>query len=329
MKIAFPRRQIGKSGLSVSPLGLGCWQFSQGRGPFGNYWGILHPEAIREIVRVSLDGGINWFDTAEAYGNGKSEQALSQALRSLNVGVDNVIIATKWQPFLKTAGSLGRTIGERLKALGGYPISLYQIHQPLSISSIRAQMKAMADLVQSKKIRFVGVSNFSTKRMKIAHDELRRCGLILASNQMKYSLLDRRIETNGVLETARELGISIISYSPLAQGLLTGRFHKNPGEIKMRPGLRKYMPAFRPKGLEKSRPVILAVQELAEKYGRTPAQIALNWLLQAQGELVVAIPGATKVSQAQENAGALTFALTQDDIDYLTEVSAPFISMRL
>jgi aryl-alcohol dehydrogenase-like predicted oxidoreductase len=315
-------RKLGKTDVMISALGLGCWQFAQGKGLFGNTWGIVGDEEVREIVRASLDGGINWFDTAEGYGGGQSERALAGALKSLAANPEDVVIATKWTTLFRTAASLRRTIDDRLAALGGYPISLHQIHTPHSLSSTRAQMKAMADLVEAKKIRQVGVSNFSAARMRLAHDELGRRGIALASNQVRLSLLDRNIERNGLLEAARELGISIISYSPLAQGILTGRYHEDPGLIKTKPGFRKYLSSFRPKGLEKSRPVIEALREVAAKLGRTPAQVALNWLVHFHGETVVAIPGATKASQAQDNAASLAFELTKDELDYLDRVSA-------
>jgi aryl-alcohol dehydrogenase-like predicted oxidoreductase len=315
-------RNLGKSGLAISPIGLGCWQFAQGKGLFGNTWGMVADEEIREIIRVSLEGGINWFDTAEAYGGGQSEKALARALQSLNVKPEDVVIATKWLPLFRTAASIRKTIEDRLAALEDYPVSLHQIHTPHSLSSVRAQMAAMADLVEAKKIRYVGVSNFSAAKMRLAHEELGKRGIPLVSNQVRYSLLDRSIERNGILATALELGISIISYSPLAQGVLTGKFHENPGLIKTKPGLRKYMRAFRTRGLKKSRPVVEALRELAEKHGRTPAQIALHWLIHFSGSAVVAIPGATKSSQARENVGSLTFVLTKDDMQFLDKVSA-------
>ena len=315
-------RNLGRSGLTISPIGLGCWQFAQGKGLFGNTWGIVSDDEIREIVRLSLEGGINWFDTAEAYGGGQSEKALAGALHSLSAKPEDVVIATKWLPIFRTSASIGKTIDDRLAALGGYPISLHQIHNPYALSSVRAQMAAMADLVEAKKIRSVGVSNFSAAKMRLAHEELGKRGIPLVSNQVRYSLLDRSIEKNGLLAAAQELGISIISYSPLAQGVLTGKFHEDPGRIKTKPGLRKYMRAFRTRGLKKSRPVIEALRELAQKHSRTPAQIALNWLIHFSGPAVMAIPGASKSSQARENADSLKFALTQDEMELLDRVSA-------
>jgi aryl-alcohol dehydrogenase-like predicted oxidoreductase len=317
-----PLRKLGKSDLAVSAVGLGCWQFAQGKGLAGNYWAKLTDEDIREIVRTSLEGGINWFDTAESYGGGQSERALARALKSLGVRPESVLIATKWRPFFRTARSILDTVDARLAALGGYPIALHQIHQPYSFSSARAQMSAMADLVEAKKIRYVGVSNFSEKKMRLAHEELGRRGIPLVSNQVRYSLLDRSIERNGILETARKLGISIISYSPLAQGILTGKFHEQPSLVRSKPGYRKYMRPFRPAGLAASFPLIKALRGQARKYGRTPAQLALNWLVNAHGDMVVAIPGATSTSQARENAGALSFAMSREDIDSLSCVSA-------
>lgn len=323
MSQIIPLRKLGKSDLTVSAVGLGCWQFAQGRGLSGNYWESLSDDVIRNIVRFSLEGGLNWFDTAEAYGGGQSERALSRSLKSLDAKPEDVLIATKWQPLFRTAKSIRKTIDARLTALGGYPIALHQIHQPYSFSSVRAQMNAMADLVEAGKIFCVGVSNFSAKKMREAHEALRRRGIPLVSNQVRFSLLDRRIETNGVLETARELGVSIISYSPLAQGILTGKFHERPDLVRSKPGFRKYMRAFRPAGLEESWPLIQALREKAEKYGRTPAEIALNWLINAHGEMVVAIPGAVKAGQAQENAGSLAFAMSKEDVEFLGCISAP------
>ncbi len=317
-------RRLGKSDLMVSPVGLGCWQFSKGHGFGGKYWPVLTDDEIEDIVRASLEGGINWFDTAEAYGWGESEKALSKTLKLLGKSSEEVIVATKWFPVFKTAKSITKTIDKRLEHLSGFRIDLYQIHQPYSLSSTKAQMNAMAQLVKDHKIRSIGVSNFPAKKMKKAHAELSSLGLDLISNQVVYSLLNRKIETNGILDTARELGVSIIAYSPLAQGIVSGKFHDNPELIRSRPGYRKYMRAFKPKGLEKSRPVVQALEELAEKYNATPSQIALNWIINFCGDSVVAIPGATQLKQAEENAGSLKFKLTKDELDYLDEVSAPF-----
>ena len=315
-------RKLGSSDLLVSPLGLGCWQFSQGRGFIGGYWTNLPDSEIEAIVNASIEGGINWFDTAEAYGGGQSEKALAAALKKAGKSPGQVIIATKWMPFLRTARSIGGTIGRRLESLGGFPIDLYQIHQPIAIATTRSQMAAMARLVKDGKIRFIGVSNFSAKRMVRTDKALQDLGLRVVSNQVHYSLLNRKIETNGTIEAAREHGITIIAYSPLEQGILTGRFHEQPETIKRLPSSRRMTGGLRPARMARSRAVIEALVEIASRYKATPAQVALNWLIHFHGESVVAIPGATKVGQARDNAGAMAFALTRDELDHLDRVSA-------
>jgi aryl-alcohol dehydrogenase-like predicted oxidoreductase len=315
------RRRLGRTDIEISPIGLGCWQFSQGKGIIGDYWESLPSERVLEIVKTSLDANINWFDTAEAYGNGRSEQMLAEALRGCGVAPGGVVVATKWWPMLRLAGSIKSTLGARLENLGGYPIDLHQVHQPLSLSSVEAQMNAMADLVHDGRIRAVGVSNFSAARMRDAHAYLKARGVVLASNQMPYSLLDRRIERRGVLAAARELGVTLIAYSPLAQGVLTGRFHDDPDEIRSRPGPRKWMPRFRDKALRRTWPLIKVLREIAERHQATPSQVALNWLVTHHGDTVVAIPGATRVEQAKDNAAAMSFDLGRRELDRIDVAS--------
>jgi aryl-alcohol dehydrogenase-like predicted oxidoreductase len=181
----------------------------------------------------------------------------------------------------------------------------------------------MAKLVQAKKIRHVGVSNFSAAKMRSAWETLQKSEINLLTNQVQYSLLNRKIESNGVMNTAKELGITIIAYSPLAQGMVTGKFHDNP-ELLKNIGFRKYSSMFKPKGMEKSRPVTELVKKLALKYEVTPSQVALNWLINFHGDTVVAIPGATKAKHAEENTGAMKFKLSSDDMRLLDEASAGF-----
>jgi aryl-alcohol dehydrogenase-like predicted oxidoreductase len=314
-------RRLGRSKLTLSAVGLGCWQFSQGQGTLGHYWPTLSDEAVREIVSASLDGGVNWFDTAEFYGNGASERILSRSLRQIGKKPGEVIIATKWSPQFRTAAAIGKTIHRRRKNLDPYPIDLHQIHNPASFSTVASQMKAMADLVRAGSIRAVGVSNFSAGAMKRAHSALADLGLPLVSNQVHYSLLHRKIETNGVMDTAAELGISIIAYSPLAQGVLTGRFHDIPTELSSVSRIRRWRGFYRQKTLERSRPLVEALKEVARTHGATPAQVALRWLLDVRGDMVVVIPGATRKEQAIDNAAAMKFRLSRDEIDQLDRLS--------
>jgi aryl-alcohol dehydrogenase-like predicted oxidoreductase len=313
-------RELGRSGIKISPVGLGCWQFSKAGNFAGKFWPNLEDALIRDIVKVSLEGGINWFDTAELYGNGQSERMLADSLQSLGVKPGEVIVATKWWPMFRTAANIGRTIDQRIGYLDPYPIDLYMVHQPFSFSSEKSEMKAMAELVRKGKIGNVGVSNFSAKKMRSAWETLRKYGMNLQVNQVRFNLLNRGIESNGIMETAKELGITLIAYSPLAQGLLTGKFHDNPEMIK-NAGYRRHYSVFKPKGLEKSRPVIETLKKLSLKYNVTPGQIALNWLVNFSDETVVAIPGATKLSHAEENIGAMRFTLSNEDMALLDQVS--------
>ncbi|MEI8045863.1 MAG: aldo/keto reductase [Bacteroidota bacterium] len=316
-------RSLGRTQLKVTPIGLGCWQFSKQQNMAGKFWPTLEDDLIEKVVSLSLEGGINWFDTAEVYGNGASEKALSQALQAAGKKPGEIIIATKWWPMFRFASNIPKTIDERIKSLSPYPIDLYQVHQPWGFSSEVSEMKAMAELLDRKLIKNIGVSNFSAQQMKKAWETLENMGIPLATNQVPYNLLNRKIESNGVLEMAKKLAISIIAYSPLAQGLVTGKFHDNP-ELLKNIGFRKYSSQFKPSGLEKSRPVVMLIKELASKYNVTPSQIALNWLINYHGETVVAIPGATKEYHVKENAGAMSFRLSDEDMIRLDRESAIF-----
>jgi aryl-alcohol dehydrogenase-like predicted oxidoreductase len=316
-------RPLGRTGMMVSPIGLGCWQFSRQDNMAGRFWPTLKDDLIDKIVSVSIEGGINWFDTAELYGKGTSEKALSGALSNAGKTPGEVLIATKWWPALRFASNIIKTIDERIKALSPYPIDLYQIHQPWGLSGKKNEMKAMAELLEKKLIKYIGVSNFSAQKMQNAWETLDKKGIALASNQVIYNLLNRKIETNGIMDAAKNLGISIIAYSPLAQGLVTGKFHDNP-ELLKNIGFRKYSSQFKREGLRRSFPVVNLVKEIAVKYNVTPSQIALNWLIHYNGDNVVAIPGATKEIHARENTGAMSFRLSDDDMVRLDKASAAF-----
>jgi len=307
-------RKLGKSDLILSPVGLGCWQFDS-----KGYFEKPSNTVIRSIIHTSLISGVNWFDTAEHYGN--SEQELSYNLYHCGYVNDNDIkIATKWWPVFRTAKNIRNSIHDRINKLYPYPITLYQVHNPLSFSSIESQMKEMAKLIWKGMVRHVGVCNFSAKQMRTAWKALKEHDVPLVSNQVRYNLVDRSIETNGVLETANELGISIIASSPLAQGILTGKFHDDPGKIESA-GMRKYSDKFSQTELKKCKKLIYFLNQLAMDYDVTCSQIALNWLI---NKGVFVIPGATTIKQATENANAMYFKLSRWEMDLLNEESNIF-----
>ena len=312
------RRLLGLTGIEITPIGLGVMQFAGGSGIMRFMYGGVSVEDMNSIIKAALDGGINWFDTAEMYGKGQSELGLARGLEAAGRSNGDVVIATKWWPLFRTAANIPHTIDRRLLFLEGFGIDLYQIHWSFSFSSIDAEMNAMADLVDQGKIRSVGVSNFSAEQMRQAHAALAKRGLPLASNQVHYSLLAREIEDNGILDAAKELGITIISYSPLDSGLLTGKFHKDPEILANTPRGRRMRLSNR---IEASRPLISTLDSIAQAHDVTIAQVALNWLVNFHGDTVVAIPGASKPRHAQESAGAMDFRLSDQEMALIDERS--------
>jgi len=311
------KRPLGKSGIEVSPIGLGCWQFSQGKGLVGKAWPGLPHETMDAIVRTALDGGIDWFDTADVYWGGKSEEALAGALSRAKVDLGSVSIATKWWPALRSSASLTGTFPERQARLAPYPVDLHQIHQPFSFSSAEKQALVLATLLRARSVRAVGVSNFNARMMQRVARVLAEEGCVLASNQVHYNLLDRRIETNGTMEAAREAGISIIAYSPLAQGLLTGRFHADATAAGKVSVMRRSFSGIDGRGIEGSRALISLMGEIATRHECSIAQVALAALLSFHGEMVLAIPGATKPRQAEEAALAMKLELGAAELEVI------------
>ncbi len=322
------KRVLGNTGIEITPIGLGCWQFGTLRGPL-SFYNVPPQDDINQIVKVALEGGINWFDTAEAYGKGESERNLAKALSYAGKTGEGAIIATKWFPwnsmpfltlpiFPRTAKNIARNVAVRQECLSPCKIDLLQIHRPYSVSSIETQMDVMAELVKSGKIRSIGISQFSAEQMRRAQKALARHGLSLASNQVRFSLLHREPEKKGVLEAAKELNITIISWSPLESGFLTGKFHDNPELLKKLRFMRRRMFA---RYYEKSRPVIKLLQEIARSYSCSPGEVALSWLVNFYGNTVVAIPGASKIEHARQNIGALNLKLTKPEMARLDELS--------
>lgn len=322
MKAEVRTRQLGRTNMEISAIGLGVMQFSGGSGLFGLMFPDLSQGEMNAIIAAALDGGVNWFDSAEIYGFGHSEQALAAGLRANGRSDGDIIVATKWFPFLRTAANIRKTIRDRKRHLRGYTIDLHYVHQPYGLSSPEAEMDAMAELVQQGDIRAVGVSNFSADRMERAHAALAERGLPLAANQVEYSLLKRGIEQNGVLDRAKELGITIVAYSPLAKGILSGKYHREPGLFQEKSLANKL--TLR-RDIERSRSVVGALEEIASLHDVTPAQVALNWLIHFHGEAIVAIPGATSIEQARQNAEAMHFSLGQEEMDRLDKLTLGLI----
>jgi len=293
-------RELGKSGLKVSVIGLGTWQW--GSREWG--WNQLYAEKdVRAAFQKGLELGINFIDTAEIYGHGRSEEILGRAIHGFR---DQVIIATKVWPWNLSYRKVLRSAEKSLGRLGADIIDLYQIHWPNQLVPIRNTMKAMKKLVDSGRVRCVGVSNFNVKQMKAAQEAL--MPIELASNQVKYNLLDRGIERE-LCPAAFASHVTIIAYSPLAKGLLTGKYIAGS---KPNSFVQRASPRFSKRNLAKFDEAYKLLKHIGDAHGKTIAQVALNWLISKED--VVAIPGAKRPVDVEDNAGAAGWQLTSGEI---------------
>ena len=311
--------KLGQNASDVTPLCIGTWAW--GDKLFWNYGSDYDSQQLREAFQAAIEIGTTFFDTAEIYGFGMSEEFLGQFMQQTDKPVQ---IATKYgpAPWRLFGQSVSDALTESLKRLRLDRVPLYQVHWPFSfLMSGETLLNALADEVKRGRIEAVGVSNYSAEQMRQAYQILSDRGVKLASNQVRYSLLTRQIESNGIFDTARQLGVTILAYSPLAQGLLTGKY--TPDGAEKPSGARRLDSRFSKDGLQKIAPVISLLRQLGEKYDRTSAQVALNWLI-AQGN-VVAIAGAKTAAQVRQNAGALGWKLNDDDVAQLEQVSRPWL----
>ena len=287
----------------VSAIGLGTWQF----GEAGWGWGteLDHEEAMR-IVHRALELGINFFDTAEVYGNGRSEEILGEALRGRR---QDAIIATKVAPPLRPDRVMqaGR---DSLRRLDVESLDLYQLHAPDRSVPLARTMRAIRALMDAGQVNQVGVSNFDLDQWQEAEAAL---GRPIVSNQVQYHLLDRR--ARNLLPYAREEGRIVIAYSPLAQGLLSGKY--GPGNVPQ--DLRANFGIFNTDNLRRAPAVLEVISEVGQHHGATPAQVALAWLL--LDPQVVVIPGARSLAQLESNAAAGDLQLTPEDAMRIEQAS--------
>ena len=299
-------------GLNVSPLGIGAWAWGTNR-----LWGYgkeYDRSDVGRAFRASITEGVTLVDTAEMYGNGASEKIIGEILGE--GGFEGTpVIATKFAPlpYRFSARSLLKAVDKSLERLGIETIDLYQIHFPNPLFKINSLMDVLAETVKAGKVRQVGVSNYSAEQMQRAHERLASHGVPLASNQVEYSLLQRAPETNGVLEASRDLGVTLIAYSPIAQGLLTGKY--GPGGDRPSGLVRRMGRAFGERNLKKIEPVVNILREIGEAHDKEPAQVALNWLITQKNTFP--IPGAKNEHQARQNAGALGWDLTGEEAEKL------------
>ena len=302
------QRELGKSGLRVSAVGLGCMGMSE-------FYGAYDDDTSIKVIHRAIDSGVTFFDTADMYGVGHNESLLGRAIKGRR---DGLIIATK---FGNVRGPNGERLGisgkpdyvksacdASLKRLGVDVIDLYYQHRVDPATPIEDTVGAMADLVKAGKVRYLGLSEAAPATIRRAHKTHKITAL-----QTEYSLWSREPETE-ILPLLRELGIGFIPYSPLGRGFLTGRFASTndlpDGDF------RKMSPRFSQENFELNRKLVHMIEELAKNKKATPAQIALQWVL-SKGDDIVPIPGTKRLSYLQDNLGALSISLSMAERDML------------
>jgi aryl-alcohol dehydrogenase-like predicted oxidoreductase len=306
------QRQLGHTGPLTSAIGLGCWGMS------GTYGESDDTEALRTVDRA-LELGITFFDTADVYGNGHNEEFVGRALRGRR---DRVLLATKFGRTFGAAGARGvngrpeyvrEACDASLKRLEVETIDLYYLHRVDPNVPIEETVGAMAELKALGKIRYLGLSEASA-------DNVRRGAAVhpIKALQSEYSLFSRDVEDNGVLAAIRDLGITLVPYSPLGRGMLTGTVRSNEGFRAGDP--RSHNPRFEGDNFAKNMSVVDHLSALAGEFGITSAQLSLAWLY-AQGDDIIPIPGTKRVKYLEENAAATNVHLTAGQLARIAAVA--------
>jgi aryl-alcohol dehydrogenase-like predicted oxidoreductase len=316
------KRKLGFTDMELTTVGFGAWAAGGGNWEWG--WGPQDDHESIAAIQRGLDLGINWIDTAAAYGLGHSEEIVGEVLKSRG---DRVFIATKCS--LVWDGRTDGTVGHRLKAwsvrkeaenslrrLGVDVIDLYQIHWPNPDEDIEEGWTEIARLVEEGKVRYAGVSNFNL-------EQIQRAQRIhpIASLQPEYSMLERTVEQE-LLAYCAEQQIGVIAYSPMASGLLTGKYTRaNVDSIAVDDWRRKFSEHFREPALTSNLALVEQLQEIARRYGRNAGELAVAWVLR-RPEVTAAIVGARRPSQIEQTASASDWQLPAEIVDEIESLLA-------
>ena len=306
---ATERRRLGRSGLEVSAIGLGCMSLS-------GVYGTSDDAAAIPFLRRAIELGVDFLDSSDAYGLGQNEELLGRALASLPTGQrDRIVLATKFGQERRSGGVNGRpeyvqhACEASLERLGVDVIDLYYQHRVDPAVPVEETVGAMARLVEAGKVRFIGLCEARPERIRRAH-----ATHPLAAVQSEFSLLYRE-EATATRELTRDLGIAFVAYSPLGRSLLAGVV---PDLANLDAGdTRARHPRFIGDNFAKNRALVQPIETIAKEKGCTPAQLSLAWLL-AQGPDVIPIPGTKQIARLEENLGALDVQLTPAELDRIS-----------
>ncbi|MEC1294171.1 aldo/keto reductase [Bacillus paralicheniformis] len=309
-------RELGNTQMTISPIGIGTWAWGDSK--FWTYGVDYGRKELQQTFLQASMSGINFFDTAELYGSGASEKLIGSFMKEAD---QHPVIGTKFMPFPWRCGrkSMAKVLSSSLERLGLRQIDLYQLHRPLPPFSLKKWMDLLTEFYDQNLINAVGVSNCNAEQLYTAYITLKQRGVPLVSNQVLYSLLRREAEEKEVLDACRELNVTVLAYSPLAMGLLSGKYSaENPP-----PGKRKkLLTNIQYEALDI---MINLLRDIGGRHSRTVPQTALNWLI-SKG--AVPIVGATNPKQVKENAKATGWRLTENEMNSLDEISANFSLRR-
>ena len=310
--MAMLHRTLGRAGLGVSALGLGCMGMSE-------FYGAGDDQESTATIQRALDLGITFLDTADMYGVGRNEELVGRAIRGRR---SQVVLATKFGNVRGEDGSrlgvngrpeyVAQACDASLRRLGVETIDLYYQHRVDPNTPIEDTVGAMARLVQQGKVRYLGLSEAAPETLRRAH-----AVHPIAALQTEYSLWSRDPEEE-ILPTCRALGVGFVAYSPLGRGFLTGRLQRV--DDLAADDFRRHSPRFQGANFQRNLDLVKRVQAVAREKGCTPAQLALAWLL-SQGDGIVPIPGTKRRRYLEENVGALVVALTPTDLSRIDELA--------